>query len=249
MTIEQALPNILQESGPAVGRVTGLNHIVLFTRDMNEGVRFYRDILGLRVVRTVSFSTDPSSANSLQSRALHSSGLAVSRAAGAATGSPVVPMEVRQVFFDMGNGELFSLFETAAVSSAPQTAISSVLWPEIDPEHVSSPKTPQKMDHLSFNVDTEEDVRWFAQHLVDNGVPVSDVTERRGVNGDHRFITSIYFYDPSGNPLEIATFAAAELGWEGYDFSTWFLDQEPVEALVAKPGEARPALAPRFISQ
>jgi catechol-2,3-dioxygenase len=44
---------ILQERGPAMGRISGINHLVLFTQDMNEGVRFYRDVLGLRVVRTV----------------------------------------------------------------------------------------------------------------------------------------------------------------------------------------------------
>ena len=39
-----------------------------------------------------------------------------------------------------------------------------------------------------------------------NGVAVSDVVERRGGDDSHRFLTSIYFADPSGNPLEIATF-------------------------------------------
>jgi catechol 2,3-dioxygenase-like lactoylglutathione lyase family enzyme len=156
-------------------------------------------------------------------------------------------MDVRQVFFEMGNGELFSLYEAPQVSQAPETAISSVLWPAIDPESVSAPHTPQKMDHLSFNVDTNEDVHWFRQHLADSDIPVSDVTERRGANGEHRFITSIYFYDPSGNPLEISTFAPAEQEWAGYDFSTWFLDQSPVEALVQDTAADTPTLTPRFI--
>ena len=34
MTTQQEPRRILQESGPAAGRVTGINHIVLFTRDL-----------------------------------------------------------------------------------------------------------------------------------------------------------------------------------------------------------------------
>ncbi|MCA1217890.1 VOC family protein [Streptomyces sp. 8L] len=46
---------VLQERGPATGRISGINHLVMFAKDMDEGVRFYRDVLGLRVVRTMSF--------------------------------------------------------------------------------------------------------------------------------------------------------------------------------------------------
>lgn len=245
MSTQQQPRRILQEAGPAAGRVTGLNHIVLFTRDMNEGVKFYRDLLGLRVVRTVSFSTDPAAANSLQRQALHSTGLAVDRAGDGSVGAPFVAMDVRQVFFEMGNGELFSLYEVPSVVDAPETSISSVLWPEIGPERISPPVSPQKMDHLCFNVDTLEDLHWFQRYLAEHGVAVTDVTERRGPDGEHRFITSIYFYDPSGNPLEIATFAPAEPEWVSYDFSTWFLDEHPVSALVEGADPAAETLIPR----
>src|SRR5215510_9550730 len=91
---------ILQESGPAAGRISGINHLVLFARDMNEGVRFYRDLLGLRVVRTQRFTT---TGEGLRAAAHHSSGSAV--AASADVSAIAVTIKVRQVFFEMGNGE------------------------------------------------------------------------------------------------------------------------------------------------
>jgi catechol 2,3-dioxygenase-like lactoylglutathione lyase family enzyme len=233
---------ILQESGPATGRISGINHLVMFTRDMNEGVHFYRDLLGFRVVRTLRFTT---SADGLRTAAHHSSGSAVRTEANP---SPVsVTMELNQVFFEMGNGELFSLYETEAVSQHPHAPVSSVLWPAGGKERCSQPLQPQKLDHLAFNVATHEDVEWFREHLLANGVAVSDVTERRGVDNTHRFISSIYFFDPSGNPLEISSFNAADDKWREYDFSDWFMDEAPVPALVEGAPESARALAPRWV--
>lgn len=233
---------ILQESGPATGRISGINHLVMFTQDVNEGVRFYRDLLGFRVVRTLRFTT---SADGLRTAAHHSSGSAVQ---AEAEPSPVaVAMELNQVFFEMGNGELFSLYETAAVSKRPHAPVSSVLWPAAGKERCSQPLEPQKMDHLAFNVATHEDVVWFREHLLAHGVAVSDVTERRGVDNTHRFISSIYFFDPSGNPLEISSFNAADRAWRDYDFSDWFMDEEPVPALIEGAPDGARALAPRWV--
>lgn len=232
---------ILQEAGPATGRISGINHLVLFTRDMNEAVRFYRDLLGFRVVRTVRFTT---SAEGLRTAAQHSSGSAVHTDERP---SPVaVAMQLRQVFFEMGNGELFSLYETDAVSTRPDAPVSSVLWPAAGKERCNRPTAPQKMDHLSFDVPTHEDVEWFREHLAAHGVAVSDVTERRGVNNTHRFISSIYFFDPSGNPLEISSFNSSDPAWAEYDFSDWFMDETPVPALLDDAADAR-ALVPRWV--
>lgn len=233
---------ILQESGPATGRISGINHLVLFTQDMNEGVRFYRDLLGFRVVRTVRFTT---SADGLRTAARHSSGSAVH---AESESSPVaVNMELCQVFFEMGNGELFSLYETAAVSKRPHAPVSSVLWPSRGKERCSQPREPQKMDHLSFDVPTHEDVEWFREHLLAHGVAVSDITERRGVDNTHRFISSIYFFDPSGNPLEISSFNAADGAWQSYDFSDWFMDEAPGAALVDGAPEDGQTLVPHWV--
>jgi len=236
--------HILQENGPAAGRISGINHLVIFTRDMNEGVRFYRDLLGLRVVRTVRFNT---SADGLRTAANHSAGGAVEERS---TPSDVaVDFTVRQVFFEMGNGELFSLYEPPTVADRPAAPIGSVLWPASAARMWSRPSVPQKMDHLSFDVPTHDDVEWFRDHLAANGVTVSEISERRGKDNTHRFISSFYFCDPSGNPLEIATFQVADRAWESYDFSDWFMDVEPVEALLDDSAETgQPALTPHWLA-
>lgn len=234
---------ILQESGAAAGRISGINHMVMFTHDMNEGVRFYRDVLGLRVVRTQRFET---TAKGLRTAAHHSAGAAAQMMAES---SPIaVDIMVRQVFFEMGNGELFSLYEAPTVEQRPDAPVSSVLWPSASKRQWSRPVQPQKLDHLAFDVSTHDDVVWFRDYLMSKGVPVSDVSERRGVNNTHRFISSIYFSDPSGNPLEIASFDAADEGWQSYDFSDWFIDEEPVPALLEDAPEHAKTLAPHWVS-
>jgi catechol 2,3-dioxygenase-like lactoylglutathione lyase family enzyme len=231
---------ILQESGPATGRISAINHLVLFVQDMNEGVHFYRDVLGLRVVRTVRFTT---TAEGLRSAAKHSSGLAVQNAD---VSSVAVEMTVRQVFFEMSNGLLFSLYEAPGVAKRPAAPVSSVLWPTAGAEKWSQPVEPQKLDHLSFDVPTQADIVWFREHLLSHDVAVSEVSERRGVNNTHRFISSIYFSDPSGNPLEISSFNASDVAWQSYDFSSWFMDEDPVpELLDVTPGQRR-ALVPHW---
>lgn len=225
---------VLQEAGPAAGRISGINHLVLFTHDMNQGVRFYRDILGMKVVRTVRFT---STGEGLRTAAHHSSGSAVKPA----DTSPVaVNISLRQVFFEMGNGELFSLYEAPGVSERPPAPVSSVLWPASVKKRWSKPVEPQKLDHLSFDVRSHADVMWFREHLQANGVDVSEVSERRGANNTHRFISSIYFADPSGNPLEISSFDPADTAWQSYDFSDWLMDENPVSALLeGAPDEAQ----------
>jgi hypothetical protein len=109
---------------------------------------------------------------------------------------------------------------------------------------VSDARENQKFDHLSFDVPEHEDVVWFREHLLANGVAVSEVSERRGKDGAHRFISSIYFYDPSGNPLEISSMFTADEDWQTYDFSTWFVDEEPVPALLDGASSTTPTLVP-----
>ncbi|MBR0724193.1 VOC family protein [Bradyrhizobium manausense] len=235
---------ILQESGPAAGRISGINHLVLFTHDMNEGVRFYRDLLGLRVVRTMRFTT---TAEGLRSSGHHSSGSAIR----AKSEDPqfAVTMNVRQVFFEMGNGELFSLYESPIISKRPAAPISSFLWPSGGTQQWSQPREPQKLDHLSFDVPTHADLVWFREHLLSSGLAVSEISERRGADNKHRFISSIYFSDPSGNPLEIATFDVPDVAWRSYDFSSWFFDEDPVPALLDHGADKVQALVPRWVCQ
>ncbi|MBS1694199.1 MAG: VOC family protein [Actinobacteria bacterium] len=231
---------VRQEAGPATGRISGINHLVMFTRDMNQSVRFYRDLMGFRVVRTLRFQT---SADGLRSTAHHSSGSAVQAEEANAV---AVNMTVYQVFFEMGNGELFSLYETPEARENPDAPVSSVLWPAGGKARCSRPAAPQKLDHLAFDVATHQDVEWFRRHLLAHGVEVSDLTERRGADNTHRFITSIYFFDPSGNPLEISSFNRGDEAWHTYDFSDWFIDETPVEALVEGVAEDARIVPPRW---
>lgn len=43
---------LVTESGDAAGLIAGFSHVVLMCADMDRSVRFYRDLLGLRVLRT-----------------------------------------------------------------------------------------------------------------------------------------------------------------------------------------------------
>lgn len=232
---------ILQERGPAVGRITGINHLVMFTHDMNEGVKFYRDVLGMRVVRTQRFVT---TGEGLKSAAHHSSGAALQQSVASDVS---VEIKVRQVFFEMTSGELFSLYEAPGVVPRPVAPISSVLWPNSNTAMWSKPVEPQKLDHLSFNVTTHADVVWFREHLIAHGFDVSDVAERRGANNKHRFISSIYFSDPSGNPLEISSFDEQDPMWGSYDFTDWFIDKDPVSELVDPQAESAKRLIPHWV--
>lgn len=234
---------ILQENGAATGRIKGINHLVLFVDNMDAGVRFYRDIMGLRVVRTQRFVTAP---ESIRTAIHHSAGLATHDDVQSAIS---VEFDVRQVFFEMGNdGSLFSIYEVPEMEQRPHAPIASLLWPEENKRLWSKPEVPQKLDHLAFDVPTHADVHWFRKHFLDNGIACSEVSERRGANGGHKFISSIYFADPAGNPLEISSMEAVDADWQGYDFASWFMDKEPVPALL-DPNAARETLLPRWIGK
>lgn len=138
---------VVKEHGAATGRITGINHIVLFVGDLDEAVTFYRDVLGLKVVRTQPrFSTN---ALSLQGQALMSS--------GDLGGESLVDFSVRQVFFQMGNGELFSVYEVDGERPEPDASVVSFLWPD---DAAKAPTHPAKLDHLSFDVASKQDVIW-----------------------------------------------------------------------------------------
>lgn len=240
-TVRPRHQRIRQEAGPAVGLISGINHLVMFAEDMDESVRFYRDLLGLRAVRTQRFT---STASGLRKSAQHSSGAATE---AASVSDVAVEVELTQVFFEMGNGELFSLYQAPEVSTRPDAPVSSVLWPEDGKARCSRPVLPQKLDHLAFDVASHEQVEWFREHLISQGVSCSDVTYRMGHNNTHRFISSIYFFDPSGNPLEIASFNRMDPSWQSYDFSDWFMDDKPVAALVDTDAD-EPTLTPRWLA-
>lgn len=197
---------VITRSGAAAGKITGVNHIQIVVRSMDEAVRFYRDILGLELVRTRG-----------------------SRAPVEAKYSTPV---TKGYFFQFGNGELLSLIEVASASSAP-SVYSRFQWPDAK----EPPAEASKLDHLAFNVDDMETLYWFRDRLKAFGVPVTDVIVNNKAQSVEMFTNSIYFYDPSGTPLEIATLDLADPGWKTFDRRTWFMDGDPVASALAEAVE------------
>ncbi|QIX52314.1 MULTISPECIES: VOC family protein [Rhodococcus] len=194
-------PEILTQAGPATGRLAGVNHIQLIVSDMDQSVRFYRDILGMTVIRTTADYPAPGRGYQI----------------------------LKNTFLDMGNGNLLSLIVIGGpgISGAPKHAEPSVsaewLWPGVPEQQW----TPRKFDHLAFNVDTHEDVVWFKEHLESHGVKTSKIIAR-----DYEaWVESLYFYDPDGIPVEIATFDRSHPKWDEHRPTDWFRDPDPVPAL------------------
>jgi catechol 2,3-dioxygenase-like lactoylglutathione lyase family enzyme len=190
--------DVILARGDAVGKISGFHHVVLLCRDMDRTVHFYRDLLGLRIVRT----------------------------------SPTQRGYERQYFFELGNGEMFSLYQMSTVSENPEPPIVSRLWPG----KAAPADRPQKLDHLAFKVETREELEWFHARLTEHGVPVSDI--KPDPPGQRFLPGRIYFYDPDGNPLEISCDEPADPSfWDGFDRVEWLMDHDPVPALRRKSSD------------
>jgi catechol 2,3-dioxygenase-like lactoylglutathione lyase family enzyme len=127
----------------------GVNHLAMATGDMDTTIRFWRDLLGMRLVAGLG-------------------------QAG-----------YRHYFFQISDNDLIAFFE----------------WPETEPalpkEHGRPVKGPFIFDHVSFGVQTEDDLWKLKDTLEAAAANVSDVI-------DHGFIHSIYTYDPNGIPIEFS---------------------------------------------
>lgn len=130
-------------------RFNGVNHLAMATGDMDKTIRFWRDLLGMRLV--------------------------------AGLGQP----GYRHYFFQISETDLLAFFE----------------WPGVKPvakkEHGRPVSGPYIFDHVSFGVETEDDLWQLKDKLEAAGFPVSDAI-------DHGFIHSIYAYDPNGIPIEFS---------------------------------------------
>ena len=127
----------------------GVNHLAMATGDMDGTIRFWRDLLGMRLV--------------------------------AGLGAP----GYRHYFFQISDTDLLAFFEWSGVE------------PVADKEHGRPVKGPFIFDHVSFGVDTEDDLWELKDKLEAAGFGVSDVI-------DHGFIHSIYAHDPNGIPIEFS---------------------------------------------
>jgi catechol 2,3-dioxygenase-like lactoylglutathione lyase family enzyme len=204
--VDQQGRAIVASKGPAAGRIEGINHLVLIVRSMDDSLPFYRDILGLRVAKSVGPFELPD---------------------GRVIG--------RNYFLEMGHATFLGLVEYSDAAlprqsiwpSALNNRTSRALWPG----QTDSPEDPEKFDHVAFDVPSMKDLEFFRGWLSSNGVAVSDVVDYEEPSGA-RFVKSIYFFDPSDNPLEISTFDKPDPGWEenlGRDL--WFQDPNPPSAL------------------
>jgi len=192
---------IVAERGAAAGRITGMNHIQLVVRDIDVSTRFYRDVLGFKVIRTQGEYSPPMP-----------------------PGGEHAWCVPRNYFFQLPNGTFLSLIQVDGASRADQSVWTPSFWPGV----ANPPSRPQKLDHMAFDVPGRADLEWFQEHLRASGVVVSEIVERLE---KPRFVKSIYFYDPDGIPLEIATWDWDDPAWEGHDATEWLMDEEPVPAL------------------
>ena len=91
----------------------------------------------------------------------------------------------RHYFFQISESDLIAFFE----------------WPGVKPvkekDHGEPVSGPFIFDHVSFGVDTEDDLWQLKDKLQAAGFEVSEVI-------DHGFIHSIYAFDPNGIPIEFS---------------------------------------------
>ena len=119
----------------------------------------------------------------------------------------------RHYFFRFGDNQV-AFFEYAGASTMEKK------FPGVRTDK------PLGFDHVSFTVDTVEDLFAFKDRLEAAGVQVHGAV-------DHGFIWSIYFYDPNGIPLE--------LSWELMEVTQppAVAEQEPMP-IVAEGSEPQP---------
>jgi catechol 2,3-dioxygenase-like lactoylglutathione lyase family enzyme len=129
----------------------GINHIALATADMDRTIRFWRDLLGMRLV------------------------VGLGKAGS------------RLYFFEVSQNDLLAFFE----------------WPQVEAvrekDHGYPVKGPFIFDHVSFGVETLEDL-WALKDTIESADPELWVSEVI----DHGFIHSIYTFDPNGIPIEFS---------------------------------------------
>jgi catechol 2,3-dioxygenase-like lactoylglutathione lyase family enzyme len=130
-------------------KFNGVNHLAMATGDMDKTIRFWRDLLGMRLV--------------------------------AGLGQP----GYRHYFFEISGHDLIAFFEWPGVKPVPEK------------DHGEPVRGPFIFDHVSFGVETEDDLWTIKDKLEAAGFEVSEVI-------DHGFIHSIYAFDPNGIPIEFS---------------------------------------------
>jgi catechol 2,3-dioxygenase-like lactoylglutathione lyase family enzyme len=130
-------------------KYTGINHLAMATRDMDGTIRFWRDLLGMRLV--------------------------------AGLGRP----GYRHYFFQISEHDMIAFFEWPDVTEVPEK------------DHGVPVKGPFVFDHVSFEVEGEEDLWTLKDKLEAADIWVSEII-------DHGFIHSIYAFDPNNMAIEFS---------------------------------------------
>ncbi len=160
-------------------RFTGINHLAMATGDMDATIRYWRDLLGMRLV--------------------------------AGLGHP----GYRHYFFEISPTDTIAFFEWPGVTPGP------------DKDHGAPVKGPFTFDHISFGLESEQDLWELRDKLDAAGFWVSEVV-------DHGFIHSLYSFDPNNIAVEFSVPVA------GVD-----LRESPVMADTAPTALARQGAEPQ----
>ena len=157
--------------------LTRLNHLAFITPDMEGTIRFYRDLLGMKLVAGVGHDG------------------------------------YRHYFFKFGDDHVaFFEYEGASVME--------------EKFHGSPTTKPLGFDHVSFSVDTVEELFAYKDKLEAAGLDVTGAI-------DHGTIWSIYFFDNNNIPLEIS--------WDGVEMlkAPIMAEDEPMD-IVAEGADPQP---------
>jgi len=128
---------------------SGINHLAMVTGDMDGTIRFWRDLLEMRLVGGLG-----------------------------RTG-------YRHYFFEISEHDMIAFFEWPDVEKIPEK------------DHGVPVRGPVAFDHVSFGVQSDDDLWVLKDRLEAAGFWVSEVI-------DHGFIHSIYTFDPNRIPIEFS---------------------------------------------
>jgi len=130
-------------------RFTVINHLAMATGDMDATIRYWRDLLGMRLV--------------------------------AGLGHP----GYRHYFFEITDKDMIAFFEWPGVEPGP------------DKDHGAPVRGPFTFDHISFGLESEDELWNLRDSLDAAGFWVSEVV-------DHGFIHSLYSFDPNNIAVEFS---------------------------------------------
>ena len=138
----------------------------------------------------------------------------------AAIGNNPNGLKARHYFFETGPNSTIAFFEWEGAEDFNKPAGLEVAG-------------RIQFDHVSFDVETEEELLELLKKLEDAGQEVTTVV-------DHKFIHSIYFHDFSGIALEASVWITNPTGkTPDYSNKYVFADANPVPALQEEMDKAR----------